>query len=83
MLWLLGVSADGDPETVPGRQLADWLTALGWRSTDGAGVQPGHLRETARDVSDVVARAARKGRRSVDPVVARAFARCALLVEDD
>ncbi|MGI8947001.1 MAG: hypothetical protein ACR2FV_03300 [Ornithinimicrobium sp.] len=84
VLWLLGVSADGDPEAVPGKQLADWLTALGWRSAVGAVVQPVYLPEATRDVSDVVARiAGRKGRQSVDPVVARAFARCALLVEDD
>jgi len=80
VLWLLGVSAEGDPEAVPGKQLADWLTALGWRSADGAAVQPVHLREATRDVSDLVARvASRKGPRNVDPAVAREFTRAALL----
>ncbi|MGI8946996.1 MAG: plasmid pRiA4b ORF-3 family protein [Ornithinimicrobium sp.] len=84
VLWLLGVSAEGDPEAVPGKQLANWLTALGWRSADGAVVQAVHLPEATRDVSDMVVRvASRKGRQSVDPVVARAFARAALLIEDD
>lgn len=84
VLWLLAASAHGDPEAVPGKHLADWLTALGWRSADGTVVQLANLPEATRDVSDVVSRvASRKGRHSVDPVVARAFARAALLSDSD
>ncbi|CAN5373545.1 hypothetical protein BH23ACT6_BH23ACT6_18790 [soil metagenome] len=84
VLWLLGVSAEGDPDAVSAHLLAEWLSALGWRSADGADVQSVHVPEATRDVSDVVFRVAkRKGRQSVDPVVTRAFARASLVNGDD
>ncbi len=84
VLWLVALSAIGDVRSASTNELADWLTALGWRTPDGAVVPPMYLPQTTQAISALVSRVAgRTGRWDVDPVAAQAFARAALMGEDD
>lgn len=84
VLWLVTVSPSGDHRSASTDELADWLTALGWRTPEGDVVPPMYLSQTTEALSALLSRVAgRTGRWDVDPVVAQAFARAALMGDDD
>lgn len=84
VLWLVAASAKGDPDGLSWEVLARWLTALGWRTPDGHYIPTMYLPEATRAVRATLSRVApRKRHRSVDSEVTQAFARAALLFDDE
>ncbi len=84
VLWLVAVSAEGDRDDISWEQLARWLTALGWRTPDGHDIPAMYLSEATRAVRATLSRVApRKRRGRVDSEVTQAFARSALLSDDE
>jgi len=84
VLWLAGVSTTGDPDGPSWEQLARWLTARGWRTPEGHGIPTMYLPQATEAVRATISRIApRKRRRPVDSAVTQAFARAALLCDDE
>ncbi len=84
VLWLVAVSAKGDRDGPSWEQLAGWLTALRWRTPEGHGIPAMYVPEATRDVRAILSRVAPRNRRqSVDSAVTQAFARAALIFDDD